>query len=273
MLLSLALAVLASLFMGGAAVAQAHAARRVATAGVLLHPWYLAGLTMDFVGWLASLVAMRHLPLLVVQTILAGSLAVTVVVARAVLRVPLTRRAAWTVVVLTVAVVVVSCAGEAGRPGEPPGWFRPVMVAVVAVLVVASVLARNRGVSLLAGLAGLGYSCTAVAARAAHAGSWQELATDPLTWCAAVSGIVGTVMFARALQADENAVAPATAWLWVVEVIVPAAVGVAVLGDRVRPGWQAATVVGVVVALVAAVVLSRAAAAVDGPAHASEPAA
>ena len=49
---------------------------------VLTHPLTLCGLALDTVGWVASRFALHTLPVFAVQTMLAGSLAVTVLAAR-----------------------------------------------------------------------------------------------------------------------------------------------------------------------------------------------
>lgn len=260
---SLLLAVVGAVLMGLAAVAQAAAARRVSGPGVLIHPLYLAGLGADFVGWLLSLVAMRHESLMVVQTILAGSLIITVVVARIVLSIPLPPPAIFAVLALSGAVGVVSVAGLPGPPAPAPDGAALAAVLALGVTSALCVLLRRAGVAPQAILAGFGYAGTAICARAVEAGTLSQVLASPLSWCGAGFGILGTVMFARALQASPDAAAPATAWLWVVEVIVPTAVGLGLLGDRLRPGWEIAAMVALAVALAAAVVLSRQSAAVE----------
>lgn len=272
MAVPLLLAVTGAILMGLAAVAQAAAARRVSGPGVLIHPLYLVGLGMDFAGWLLSLVAMRHESLMVVQTILAGSLIVTVVVARLVLSIPLPPPAILAVLALSGAVAVVSVAGLPGPPGPAPAGAALVAVLALGVTLILCVLLRRAGVAPQAILAGLGYAGTAICARAVEAGTLVQILASPLAWCGAVFGIVGTVMFARALQASPDAAAPATAWLWVIEVIVPTGVGLGLLGDRLRPGWEPAAMVALAVALASAVVLSRQSAAVEAaPPGAEEP--
>ena len=49
-----------------------------------------------------------------------------------------------------------------------------------------------------------------------------------------------------------------TALLWIVEVVVPSVVGVALLGDSVRPGWGAVAVIAVAATRAAAAVLAHA---------------
>src|SRR6266545_2082051 len=88
---SLGSALAAACCFGVAAVMQALSARAasVGTAGVspqlvmrMLGQWrFIASLGLDFIGFLAQLIALRRLPLFVVQAAIAGSLAVTAVTA------------------------------------------------------------------------------------------------------------------------------------------------------------------------------------------------
>jgi hypothetical protein len=73
----------------------------------------------------------------------------------------------------------------------------------------------------------------------------------PLAWVVAATGVAGTMAYAAALR--RGPVGPATAQLWAVEVVVPAAVAIPLLGDGVRPGWLPPAIVAVaaVVALTA----------------------
>ncbi|HEX7805908.1 MAG TPA: hypothetical protein VF413_07085, partial [Cellulomonas sp.] len=109
-------AVVGALLYGSGTVLQALAARRASGPAVLRHPWYLAGLGCDLLGWTASLVALRALPLFTVQALLAGSLVVTVLLARVVLGAPLRRVDGVAVVVVVGALVVLA---RAAGPESP----------------------------------------------------------------------------------------------------------------------------------------------------------
>ena len=91
MTLGLLAALAAAVGYGSGSVLQASATRHRSGLRVLLQPLYLAGLVLDLLGWLLSLVALRSLPLFAVQSLLAGSLVVTVVLARVMLGVRLQR--------------------------------------------------------------------------------------------------------------------------------------------------------------------------------------
>ena len=254
---SLAAALVASLAMGVAAILQALAARRATGMSILRHPLYLAGIALDVGGWGLSVLAMRHLPLLAVQTILAASLAVTVLLGVLVLRLR-PGRGVWTaVVVVCLACVVVVAAAEPGPPGPtPPGFAAAMAVALVVLVAAAAVSHRRPRTAACAVLAGLGYSGAAVAARAVHGAPIPVLVAEPLVWLIAAFAVVGAVMFARALETRSDAVNEASAWLWVIEIAVPSLVGVLVLGDLVRPGWTIPTVVAIGAAITATLRIS-----------------
>lgn len=265
--ISLAAAAVASIAMGVAAILQAIAARRAVGMSILKHPFYVAGLILDVTGWGLSVVAMRHLPLLAVQTILAASLAITVILGALVLRLQPGRSVWIAVIVVCLACGVVVAAAQPGPPGPTPDGFSTAMAVAFVLLAAAAVFSyRHPRTARCAVLAGLGYSGAAVAARAVHGASIDGLLVEPLVWLIAGFAAVGAVMFARTLETRDDAVNEASAWLWVIEIVVPSLVGVLVLGDQVRPGWTMPTVVAIVAAIVATMRISASATLLDSPA-------
>lgn len=261
MIAALVAAVAGAFGYGTASVLQAAGARRAVragrgTAGVAREPLYVGGLALDLVAWLLSLLALRRLPLFAVQAILAGSLAVTVVLAHAFLHAT-TRRTDTVAIGTTVAALVVigASAGveSAARPSDAV-----IRVIVIAAPVVAggAALAAWRASSVVTGaLAGLAFGGTALAARIIDvSGSLVHVATRPLALALVVFGATGLLAYAHALEHGE--VGPVTSALWVTEVVVPAVIGVAVLGDQVRPGWRVPATIAVIVAVAATIVLA-----------------
>ena len=252
-----------ALLYGSGTVLQALAARRASGPHVLRHPWYVAGLGCDLLGWLASLVALRALPLFTVQALLAGSLVVTVLLARLVLDAPLRRVDGVAVVVVVGALVVLARAAGPESPVRAlPDGFTAAVLAVLGLLAAVSVAGYRRGPGwLFALLAALGAAGAAICARAvtlpAAAGTGElvrALAVEPLAWAVAAFGLLMTVAYARALE--RAGVGATAAVMAVVEVVVPATVGLMVLHDSVRPGWPVAAVVASVLALAACVALA-----------------
>jgi hypothetical protein len=256
MTLALVAAVGAAIGYGAGSVLQAAATRRKSGLRVLAEPLYLIGVALDLLGWLASLVALRSLPLFAVQSLLAGSLVTTVVLARIVLGVRMRPTDRVAVVAVTGALAVLALAAGEQPAGAPPAGFTGAVVAGACVLaVVAAVAYRSGGATVLAALGGLGFSGAALAARGAHGGAdgWHVV-LQPLAVAVVLCGVAGALAYVRALE--RGAVGPATALVAVIEVVVPGVVGVAVLGDSVRAGWPLAAIVATVVALAGCVVLA-----------------
>jgi hypothetical protein len=283
--LALVAALAAALLYGSGSVLQAVAARRSSGPGVLRHPWYVAGLACDLFGWLASLAALRALPLFTVQALLAGSLVVTVLLARVVLQARLRRVDGVAVAVVVASLVVLArAAGPDAAVRVLPGPFTAAVLAALALIAAACALAYRRGPGwVLAVLAGAAASGAAICARAvsvpaggsgrgaALAGTLRAVAADPLAWSVAGFGLLTTVLYARALE--RAGVGASTAVLSVVEVVVPGVVGLAVLHDTVRPGWPIVAAVAAALALTACVTLatSPATTATATPARSGDP--
>ncbi|GAA5226065.1 hypothetical protein [Paeniglutamicibacter antarcticus] len=256
MTLALLAALLGTVGYGAGSVLQAAGASRASGPAVVVQPLYLLGLGCDGVAWLASLVALQWLPLFAVQALLAGSLAITVILARIFLGARLRVKDRIAIGAVGIALVTVAAAAGAESATVPPVWFAPALLASMALVVAAMlILYRAGGTMGMAVVAGLAFSGAALGARSLVGVSspWQVV-SEPVAWSIAVFGIVGAVAYARALE--HGAVGPVTSVLWVIEVVVPGIVGVMILGDGVRTGWATAAIAAVVVALVGCVVLA-----------------
>jgi drug/metabolite transporter (DMT)-like permease len=255
-IVALAAALGAAVGYGISTVLQAVGTRRARGLAVARQPLVVAGLVMDGAAWLLSLAALDRLPLFVVQTTLASSLVVVVLLAARVLDARLRPRDTAAVGAVVAALVILA-AGAGDQPASPPPpGFTPAVLVAGGVLALGVVAAYRAGPpALLAGLGGLGYSGAAVAARGSHAsGGLLDAVLQPSAAAVVVCGVVGTVAYLRALERGTvGAVAAVEA---VVEVVVPGVVGVALLGDTVRAGWSVPVLAAAVVAGVGCVVLA-----------------
>ena len=250
-------ALLGAFGYGVASVLQGVAASHATGPAVLREPVYLFGLVCDGLAWLASLVALRALPLFVVQSVLAGSVVVTVVLARLFLRARLRRRDVGAVAATVPALAALAYVSLPGRSAVPSGMTAWTLLATAAVVVAVAAAYARGGSLLLAGLAGAAFSGAAVAARAVDLSAGPvSLLEQPLAWTVPVFGAAGTLVYARSLE--RGAVGPATAVLWAAETLLAGLVGVLALGDRVRPGWGVAATVAVAVTLLGCAVLASA---------------
>ncbi len=269
-MLALLAATVAAVGYGVSTVMQAVATRRAQGLTALRQPLVVGALVIDGAAWLLSLVALDRLPLFVVQALLASSVVVVVLLARTVLGAP-TRGRDVGAIVAVVGALVVLAAGSGEQPAvTPPSGFTTGMLVASGVLVAATVAAYARGGALLlATLGGLGYSGAAIAARGAHAsGGLLDTVLQPLAIAIVACGAVGVLAYLRALE--RGSAGSMAAVLSVTEVVVPGAVGVAVLGDTVRAGWAVPVVAALVLAIAACVVLATSPASVAAEAPAQD---
>ncbi len=264
MKVALALCLVASVGYGVGAVLQAVGARRANARGadgiwsMARQPVFLTGLLADFGSWVISRFALHTLPLFAVQTILAGSLAVTVLLAGAVLHTELGPREKFAVAATIVGLIVVGVSA-----GEDPARDITHLLKVCTMLGIPTVivlgllaLKLNRSV-VLAVLSGASFTGSALAARAVHIQdeSVVGILTEPLIWAVLVYAVLALGLHAVALM--RGSVGPVTAAMWSTEVLVATIVGAVALGDHMRPGWTVPAIAGIGLTLVATVILAR----------------
>jgi len=261
-------AVGAAVAYGVASVLQAVAARAVdeGASGVdprllvrVLRQWrFVLGTGLDVVGFVAQLVALRVLPLFVVQAALAASLAVTAVAALR-LGARLSGRE-WSAVALVCAGLALLGFSAASEGSDPVGTgFHAGLLVVTVVLAAAGWIAgraperiRTPALGLVSGLC---FGVVALAGRVLTVDGVVAVLTDPAAYAVAAAGALAMLFYTSALQ--RGSVTMATALMVVGETVVPSAIGVLVLGDETRPGFGPVAVAGFVVAVAAAVALAR----------------
>ncbi|MHA7664209.1 hypothetical protein [Mycolicibacterium sp. HS_4_1] len=253
MLIGVVAALVACFSYGTASVLQSHAARKSAgeageagptlrlTIAAMLAPLFLAGMALDGLGFLGSLVSARLIPLFLSQTIMSANLAVTAVLSVVVLDVRLRARD-WAAIATVLAALCVLgfSAGELGNavPGRHMHWSVLAVSLLIFVFGVALVRLLGKKAAVPAGLiAGVLYGAMAVAVRIAHGLDplrWHELISDPAAWAVVIAGVGGFYLFTVALQVGSvNGVAAA---LVMGETVIPGVVGVLLLGDVAKPG-------------------------------------
>ena len=271
MLLGLLMALTAALCFGVAMVLQALGASRhkatpgegvVGTAKAMLNLPFAAGLLLDAFGFVAQLIALRTLPLYVVQAALAGALAVTAVLGAALLRLRLGRGEWLGVAGVCVGLAVLGAtAGAEGhkQPSQTFHWLLLAAVAVIAVLgAVAWRLPEPRRAAVMGSLCGLGFGVVGLAVRVlptVHGLDLVPLLSEPATYALLAGGGVSFVLMTEGVRGGR--VTTATASMVLGETALPAVLGVVLLGDGTRPGLLPLAVAGFALAVAGALALAR----------------
>lgn len=261
--LGLVAALVAAAANAGAAMLEAMATRRATrAAGVVTSPLYLGGLLLDIAGWVLTVLALRYMPIVAVQAIVSGQVAITVVASHWVFDTELRRidllAAGANIVGLG---LLVGSARTEELPHAGVGATIALLIVLVVLAVVGTVTAlRSRRAVPIAFLAGLSFGGTAVAVRLVDLdGPLGEVArtvlSDPVAW--ALLGYAGLGLGLYTVALSRGAVGPVVAVLAVTETLGPGLLGLVLLGDGIRSGWVFWFVAGLVLALGGVVVLAR----------------
>lgn len=243
------------------ALLQADGALRASrTRPIAVQPRYLLGLGADAVAWLFSVVALRFLPVFAVQAVLGGTIALTALAGERLFGTVLRRVDRFAVLGCLAGLVLVASSAGHSRPApvRSPVVDIVLLVSVLLLSVAVLVLRRGRPAWPLAVVAGLGFGGSTLAVRAAHVQGGldpSQLLAEPASYLVLGFFAVGLLGYSAALS--RGAVSTMTALLTVTEVLVPGLVGIWLLGDPVRPGWEPVLAVGLAIAVVGVVVLAR----------------
>ena len=271
MLLGLLMALAAALCFGVAMVLQALGAQRhkatpgeglLGTARAMLNLPFAAGLLLDCFGFVAQLIALRTLPLYVVQAALAGALAVTAVLGAAMLKIRLGRGEWLGVAGVCVGLAVLGATAGAEGHKQPSQLFHWVLVGAVVLIAAFGGLAWRLGeprrAAVMGALCGLGFGVVGLAVRvlpATHGMDLLPLLSDPATYALLAGGGVSFVFMTEGVRGGK--VTTATASMVLGETALPAVLGVVLLGDGTRPGMIPLAVAGFALAVAGALALAR----------------
>jgi drug/metabolite transporter (DMT)-like permease len=163
--------------------------------------------------------------------------------------------------VLAVCVGLGLLAGAAGDAGDSAQSHRNDIGVVVALLVmVVAAFAATRfdgglGAALVGLVSGLGFALVSISSRLIPEFAPTKVLTSPGTYTLVISGALAFFLYSVALQ--RGSVMTATAPMIVMQTVTPAAVGVLLLGDTIRPGWSVAAALGLVLSGAGATALAR----------------
>jgi hypothetical protein len=256
----------AALCYGGANVVQAAAVARASgpgqtglLGGLARDPRYAGGLALVAAGFLLTLVAVRALPLFVVQAGRASSLGITAVLAAATLGSRLRRHEVAALVGVGAGLVAVALSAAPQGPADVPTAVRWAVLAGAGVLLVLALAGARSDVSAgsgaaLAVLAGCGFGVLSLGARVLGPIAVPGVLADPSAYAIGVGGLTGLVAGALAMQ--RSSVVTVSTTVVATEAVVGSLLGVAV-GDRPADGMAGLAVAGFVVTVGSALLLAR----------------
>jgi drug/metabolite transporter (DMT)-like permease len=269
MVTALIAVLLSAVAAGTATILQAGVARRLPTAdhldaGLLLRlmrrATYLAALCLLVVGLVLAIVALRSLPLYLVQAVRSSSLGVTALLSVLVLK----QRLLWSELVAVVAVclglVTLAFTSGAQESNDVANSVRFGMLGAVVALGLLAVPAAKatpgpRSAVALGVIGGLCFAILALGARILRGFGPLVLIADPAAWAMGCAGLLGLLVSATAMQ--RASVVTVTAGMVATEAVAAAVLGLVVCGDRPMAGSEGYAIAGFALALVGALGLAR----------------
>ena len=220
---------------------------------------FVASVGLNVLGLVAQIVALRILPLFLVQAAQAASIAVTAPAAVRLFKMRLSK-AEWSGVVAVCAglsLLGMAAAGEGTGIGTP-GLHRWLLVGTLLLVLLgllAGQLPDGPRTALLGLISGLAFGAMGLAIRILPGFAPRTLLGSAAFYTVVIAGVAAAWFYTSALQ--RGGVVAATAMMLLGETVPPSVIGVWLLGDSARPGWVPAAIAGFLVALAGALVLAR----------------
>ena len=220
---------------------------------------FVASVGLNVLGLAAQIVALRILPLFVVQAAQAASIAVTAPAAVRLFRIRLSR-AEWLAVAAVcagLALLGMSAEGEGTGTGGVPfqRWLLIGTLVLVLCGIFAGHLTGGSRTTVLGLVSGLAFGAMGLAIRVLPGFSPRSLVGSAAFFTVIVAGVAAAWFYTSALQ--RGGVVAATAMMLLGETLPPSVIGVWLLGDSARPGWVPAAIAGFGIAVAGALVLAR----------------
>jgi drug/metabolite transporter (DMT)-like permease len=160
-----------------------------------------------------------------------------------------------------IGLAMVAASADADQPPPaPPSTYVTLFVGTALLALTMVAVWRGPRAWPLAMVAGLGLGGTSLAVRAVRVPTAMDaglfdLLLQPAAYLMVLLWIIGMLGYTRALRI--GTVTRVTAVFQVTEVVVPGLVAIALLNDRVRPGWELPMAVGLVLAAGGVLALAR----------------
>jgi drug/metabolite transporter (DMT)-like permease len=210
-------------------------------------------------SFLLTLAALRTTALFVVQALAAASIAAVAAVSAVIFRTRL-HWVEWSAIAAVCAGVTLLVITQRASPATHLPIIGSWAVLAAAIAIAVAALTAHHwldGTAVPGLLAGLAFGDAAVASRMISQldGSLGALLASPATYAVVVSGLIGTLLYATALQ--RGSVTAVYGLSTVGQTIGPAVTGWLLLGDSVHPGTAPLAGVGFALSVVGALVLGR----------------
>ncbi len=211
--------------------------------GIFLHLFkrlpYIAGILLDIFAGILTLVAVKTLPLFIVQSVIASCVVMTAIFERIFLK---RRLALQTYLACSIVLIGLGClafAAHSEQTATVSQLVKKILLLTPVVLVVIGALCmkyKNRmSATSLAVLSGAAFGSVSIIGRLfVYPDPLWMVVKIPLFWAILVYGVLGMIFFTAALQ--RTLATTVNGVMTSVQTIIPMLIGITLLGDSARNG-------------------------------------
>lgn len=222
---------------------------------LLKNAQYSLGTSLEIIAYVLSLVALRVLPLFLVQSIIAASIIVTAMGERLFLHKKLSKQTYSALGIVLVGLILLAVSAISGHATVSNQTDR-VLVAVLPILLallglVFIYMQSQVSAIILAALGGLAFGNTSTIGRIlVYPHPFWKLIENPLLGSLIFSAILGQYLFTVSLQ--RISATKSNGVMIAMQTLGPALFGLLLFDDRIRPGFQGIVVLGILLVIMGA---------------------
>jgi drug/metabolite transporter (DMT)-like permease len=221
---------------------------------------YMFGILLDIIGWLLTLVAVKTLPLFLVQSIIAANIVITALLDQAILRRRLPRYGYRLILVIVIGLVALA------MTAAPTTTIIPITAVVywcsilglAAMSLLGAILVRRPAKSsaiALAVIAGISFGAVSIIGRLLITNvAVGHLLINPLMWILVAYSGLGMLLLTLGLRHATATTVNAVSVTF--QTVAPTIIGLSLLGDTVRTGYWLITIAALAVTLIASLALA-----------------
>jgi drug/metabolite transporter (DMT)-like permease len=232
-----------------------------ATPKLITNLAYMSGIALNLIGWLLTLLAVGILPLFLVQSIVASNIVIAAILDQQLLKDRIPRYGYRLIVVILIGLCILSLTAapvtKAPQLSLAITLFSLIgLIAIGFIGVLLIKLKHNHYTPLgLAILAGTSFGALSIIGRLLVVNlSILDIIINPLAWMMLLYSLVGVTSLTFALK--HASVTKVNSVSVAMQTVVPAVIGITLLGDTVKDGFMVVTVVTLIITLVASITLA-----------------
>jgi drug/metabolite transporter (DMT)-like permease len=214
---------------------------------------YVFGIFLGLAGYCLVLVALRQLPLFLVQAISATSIVVTAYGERVFLHKKIPRQSYWALGAVVAGLALLSVGAVSSRATFGSQQARlligllPIPLAIGGFLFIY--VKRRLSAFVLAAFGGLAYGNTSTIGRIiTYPHPYWKIAENPLLWSLVGSAVLGQYLFSVSLQ--RISATRSNAVMISLQTLGPALCGLFFFNDEIRSGFQGLVLLGIIMVIV-----------------------